>query len=1111
MSTHDPPPSMPCSLSHPTCQRRHRPRPRLPLAHIVGVIALLSCLILSTPRLASAQQQPGSGSGAPAGPTTPITIKLGVVLPLKITTSNASEADLRRQKNAETGLTAIRTAIEQSMSLDASRHLDKEFTNTVTQLGIKFELIVRDSSEPGNVTSLQLANRSLQLPGRAKSLDMVPSQSIAATMDVISQGAVAIVGDLTSDATLYSAMLSSRLGILQCSFAAGAPGLSNKNVYPYFFRTLSPVSMQLNGLRHLMEANGWRKVLVLANMDQFGTGLVKELTGSNTGSSAMFQVYQFPVNDTATLGNHLDAIAEARERIIFSGVLSPDQEQVVRLAAQRKLLGNSGRQWIFLNNVTDAAINARVPTTLLEGSLSLVSPDPAGEDEMYVKIKNSWGRITNSTFDRFYFNELSALACGHMLIRGVVKYITEAPDRQATAAALARGELSRGPMTLESVSSVNWRGPYGIQTLDKNGDMLLGYEFLNWQRGASKMDADTGVKMIGLNGSRPNFVGGKLVYMNGQKEFKQSVSMEDVTIKLQSNGGYVIITCCVVGVVIAIGFLFAIIHNRNAPTIRAISPTFCTMVLLGLILLYVAIAFQLFIEDDLQCNVTPASAVIGLALVIGNIIAKNQRIWQLFGSPLSFRHGLPDHHIMRISLGILFINVALTIWWLVASPFHRVLVSFGEYKQYRTCLPVAASIEQLTTEEIPSLYERPAFVGVCLFNGLLLVYAVVLAWNTRRIPIRGYNESRAISLSIYNIFLGGAILLPTFFQPLNGFYPVVFALRTMVMLFCASFALLVFFIPPLYTLWLDRATTHGGDDAPAMDAPGIAPIGLPNTPATPHAFMDSKPPRTSFAGGLGDDAVAMEGANVAGPLPSTTTPSTWPPHATDGTAHSLSRRRPHSNGSQYPSVMRITQRPEKVSETYEGTLVMRRSHRLTANSSILKCIFDRFNPWQVVHVTLIPHRQVLLLTEQVKACSDASNMVGATHTPTATTTPPDTEPEMISIVYQAVRSPHDVARERFAQRDRAMALSVLPTRGLYAADTSGSSASDTAGKHGNPSQPRVSLDAAAAAAQSVAASVRAKQFEFFGTPAVGPTACHDAGAAAAPSGHSTSDEYCGVM
>jgi hypothetical protein len=189
--------------------------------------------------------------------------------------------------------------------------------------------------------------------------------------------------------------------------------------------------------------------------------------------------------------------------------------------------------------------------------------------------------------------------------------------------------------------------------------------------------------------------------------------------------------------------------------IRAISPMFCVLVLLGQFLIYTAVAFQLWSTDDALCNVSPAATTIGIGLVMGNIIAKNQRIWQLFGSPLLFRKGLPDAQILRISMGLVLIDVVLVVLWLGISPFRSVRVINMDY-EYRICLP--AVTEGLTIDARhgtpPNMLKNPMFLVVCLYNGLLIAYAALLAWNTRKIPVKGYNESKAISISVYNIVLG---------------------------------------------------------------------------------------------------------------------------------------------------------------------------------------------------------------------------------------------------------------------------------------------------------------------------------------------------------------------
>lgn len=66
-----------------------------------------------------------------------------------------------------------------------------------------------------------------------------------------------MIGDLTSTVSEVSAALTGEWKIPQCSCSSGSVQLSNKETYPYFFRTTASVMLYSQSLVTWVHAMGW--------------------------------------------------------------------------------------------------------------------------------------------------------------------------------------------------------------------------------------------------------------------------------------------------------------------------------------------------------------------------------------------------------------------------------------------------------------------------------------------------------------------------------------------------------------------------------------------------------------------------------------------------------------------------------------------------------------------------------------------------------------------------------------------------------------------------------------------------------------------------------------
>nr|XP_009857999.2 metabotropic glutamate receptor 3-like [Ciona intestinalis] len=227
-----------------------------------------------------------------------------------------------------------------------------------------------------------------------------------------------VIGPSSSAVSIPTAKLLGLFDFSQISYAATSPNLSDKQRYPYFFRTTSSDKFQVRAIIQVLQMNGWEYVSFIHDNDDYGNAaseeFQKQITETNICLSANIR---FPRNAGKKVINDVaqSLIRETRSRVIIAFASIP---YLALLMSRLIELGYGNRfQWIgsdiwngfqvqdlqqFLNDTNDEALHQ-----VMDGSLSFSGhsrPDP--EFENYLKP------ITlNESLDRnlFYAHYLASL------------------------------------------------------------------------------------------------------------------------------------------------------------------------------------------------------------------------------------------------------------------------------------------------------------------------------------------------------------------------------------------------------------------------------------------------------------------------------------------------------------------------------------------------------------------------------------------------------------------------------------------------------------------------------------------------------------------------------
>ncbi|XP_077340934.1 vomeronasal type-2 receptor 26-like [Lithobates pipiens] len=136
------------------------------------------------------------------------------------------------------------------------------------------------------------------------------------------RGALAgFIGDLNSDTSLQMAQLLNLYGYTQISYGATDTLLSDRKMYPNFFRTVPDDEMQYVAIAKLLERLKWNWVGILTSDDEYGEREIRQLSKhlSNHGICIGFKILasNFLSQDTLIYSRHAELILESTKSFLI--------------------------------------------------------------------------------------------------------------------------------------------------------------------------------------------------------------------------------------------------------------------------------------------------------------------------------------------------------------------------------------------------------------------------------------------------------------------------------------------------------------------------------------------------------------------------------------------------------------------------------------------------------------------------------------------------------------------------------------------------------------------------------------------------------------------------
>ncbi|KAI9221701.1 periplasmic binding protein-like I [Blastocladiella britannica] len=602
---------------------------------------------------------------------------------------------------------------------------------------------------------------------------------VKAVFDASSQGAVALIGDLTSANTIPMDLSAQNFNLWHCSGSVTSPDLSDKSMFPKFFRTIPNDALQGIAIARFIQSMGWQSCAVLYSSDAYGTGMMGTLTAEAQRLSLPVRSSQSytpaagdGVGDAKSYTAALTAIQSSATRIIvFIGAFT-DYVQVARIANSMDMIGN-GWVWIGTDGVASVASNVYDTTKPFTdedrsntNGLLISFPLENANTKISQDFINSSGLPAKNISDYTMFF--------HDCLMGLARGLVATADSIGEAAVLNRTY----PSTVNLGTFLKqFPGVTGDVKYDEKGDRVGAFTIANVFAGnrtqvwtVTQSDSDKTKSEVKMIANAP------LKFFDGTSTIPKSEPVSSIGyLQFTSIGGLAILALLGLMALTIIVTNIYLFQNRTHVAIKNMSLPFLTMISCGLLMVLAAQALWLDVPSAMSCQLETWFFLLGLELVLSAVAAKAYRIWRIFDNKtLSKLHSMSNARLMMGCMVFVFIQAMVLCAWTFMSPLKPKTLTTVTLISYE-CASENAAVEM-------------AFKTISLlFNGILLVVLAFLAYKTRK-AYSSFRESVFISYAIQNIFLCGIVISPLLYINKATFPMPALLVKMFVTMYAVSFS-----------------------------------------------------------------------------------------------------------------------------------------------------------------------------------------------------------------------------------------------------------------------------------------------------------------------------------
>ncbi|GAB1608878.1 gamma-aminobutyric acid type B receptor subunit 1-like [Argonauta hians] len=188
----------------------------------------------------------------------------------------------------------------------------------------------------------------------------------------------------------------------------------------------------------------------------------------------------------------------------------------------------------------------------------------------------------------------------------------------------------------------------------------------------------------------------------------------------------------------------------------------------------------------------------GFSLAFGSMFTKTYRVHQIFTrahSGVIRSKLLRDKQLLFIIGALLTLDISLISVWIVVDPMHQVKTNLSS--QLSTIDEDVVYISQLS--KCQSNHLEKWMGAMYAYKGLLLIFGVYMAWETRNVKIPALNDSRYIGMNVYNVVIMSTIVV-VLSKILSDQPTLSYAIQATFIFLSTTGTLCLMFLPKIYAI-----------------------------------------------------------------------------------------------------------------------------------------------------------------------------------------------------------------------------------------------------------------------------------------------------------------------
>ncbi|EDV23717.1 uncharacterized protein TRIADDRAFT_26726 [Trichoplax adhaerens] len=612
---------------------------------------------------------------------------------------------------------------------------------------------------------------------------------------------LALIGAGYSSVTEPLAATSALWNLLLVSYSASSPVLSNRQKFPYFFRTIESEISFNNPRIELLKYYNWNQIALLYESENIFSETMDDFRSKIAVNNNITIISSESFADQPK--EQVKQIKEKDARIIIASFYEDTGRKVICEAYHHGLFG-AKYVWILIGwlevNWWDVAVTVSSGQCTREQMREVITGQIA-IDLTYVR-KDDKRAISGQTASEFTqaYSELVpnvnkrdlyaafaydavyaiALALNQSEV-DLVKY-------NKTLSDFTYNDLQMARIFRTNMQNLLFEGISGTVSFTAKGTRI---DITGVTQKVNIGIYDGQAKQIAINNDLVQWKSNRTPIASVRYSF--TPLHIDLALLISM---YILATC---GILLAIAFLTFNIILRHERFIKMSSPRINNLIVVGCSMMYFAIyVFGLDGRWVSQRNFHAVCVargwfpVIGFTFMFGSIFAKTYRVHKIFTSGKAnkvVRAVMKDTYLFGLIGILLLMDITILTAWQIIDPMYLKILNL-----------TAESSPNQDVVRLPQIWLCDSnnkvtwLIALFVLKGTVVMVAVFFAWETRKVTVAALNDSQYIGMAVYNVVILGIVGVPVIIILADQINPT-FALTSGFIVFGNTVVLCLVFVP----------------------------------------------------------------------------------------------------------------------------------------------------------------------------------------------------------------------------------------------------------------------------------------------------------------------------